>query len=203
KATVQILIEKENPNVVNFKDVLAIDSGDREYYQTQFEILKSPSIALQNIEQLKLERYPEFIPKEPGALDRLKTSVITWIKELPSTLYLDRLFPTKTESGESYTNTEINDQLNSQIKSDSSKSGLLGIYLGNLEVSPVRNSRLVNVSYESLNPKLATVVVNSHARLYREQRRFNKSVKNSPGGKVETDGRGRGLIFEEKRGYSQ
>jgi capsular exopolysaccharide synthesis family protein len=45
RATTQILIEKENPNIVDFKELYAIDSTSQDFYKTQHSILKSRLIA--------------------------------------------------------------------------------------------------------------------------------------------------------------
>ena len=45
RSVVQILIERENPNVVSIQEVLAIDATATDYYQTQYEILKSETLA--------------------------------------------------------------------------------------------------------------------------------------------------------------
>jgi uncharacterized protein involved in exopolysaccharide biosynthesis len=52
KATARILIEKETPNVLSFKEVLALDTADTDYYQTQYTILKSRTLAKQVLQEL-------------------------------------------------------------------------------------------------------------------------------------------------------
>ena len=54
EATAQILIEKEAPNIVNFKEVLELDSVDQEYYQTQYRILKSRTLVKEVLNKLNL-----------------------------------------------------------------------------------------------------------------------------------------------------
>jgi len=60
KATANVLIEKESPNVVNFEEVLQLGSTQLDYYQTQIEILKSKSLAKNVVEQLDLNEQPFF-----------------------------------------------------------------------------------------------------------------------------------------------
>ena len=59
KASTRILIEKENPNIVDFKEIYAIDATSQEFYQTQYNILKSRFIAREVIEKLNLWTYDE------------------------------------------------------------------------------------------------------------------------------------------------
>ncbi|MCX5815328.1 MAG: polysaccharide biosynthesis tyrosine autokinase [Proteobacteria bacterium] len=62
RATAQILIDKENPNVTNIKEILDIKSSDIDYYQTQYNILKSNALALKVIRALNLKDNKEFGP---------------------------------------------------------------------------------------------------------------------------------------------
>lgn len=62
KSSVTIKIEKENPNILAFKDVVGIEMAEEDYYQTQYKILKSRSLAKRIIRSLKLNTNPEFVP---------------------------------------------------------------------------------------------------------------------------------------------
>ena len=60
QATTQVKIDRENPNVLSFEEVLAIDSQDLMFYKTQYKILASRSLALRVINALNLKDNPEF-----------------------------------------------------------------------------------------------------------------------------------------------
>src|ERR671916_363270 len=60
EARVQLLIEDERPNVVIFKDAVDTDKGSLDYYQTQYRILQSESMARRTLDRLKLWDHPEF-----------------------------------------------------------------------------------------------------------------------------------------------
>ncbi len=60
EATAQILIERTDPNVLNFKEVSQTDSQRDDYYQTQYKLLQSRSLAQRVIEQLDLLADPEY-----------------------------------------------------------------------------------------------------------------------------------------------
>jgi len=66
RSGVQILIERENPNVVSIQEVLAIDATATDYYQTQYEILKSETLVRRVIRRLHLDRNPEFESETAG-----------------------------------------------------------------------------------------------------------------------------------------
>ena len=59
---VQLLIEADNPNVVNFKEVIDEAQSRQDYYQTQYKLLQSRSLAKQTIESLKLWNDEELNP---------------------------------------------------------------------------------------------------------------------------------------------
>jgi capsular exopolysaccharide synthesis family protein len=60
EGTAQILIERSDPNVLNFKQVAQEDSSRDDYYQTQYKLLQSRSLARRVIEQLDLLNEPEY-----------------------------------------------------------------------------------------------------------------------------------------------
>jgi capsular exopolysaccharide synthesis family protein len=161
RATTQILIDKENPNVVNIEEVVGINAADRDYYQTQYEILKSKSVALKVIKDLDLKNSPEFAPKNGGfTLMGGLGSVLAWIKGVTSS----------AEDAENPADRCFNP--------DSEYNGIIEAYLGRLDVSPIRNSRLVDVSFEGGDPAIIAGIANAHAKLYTEsglQRKYSAS----------------------------
>ncbi|MCK4911106.1 MAG: polysaccharide biosynthesis tyrosine autokinase [Thermodesulfovibrionales bacterium] len=68
RASTKILIEKENPNIVDFKEIYAIDATSQEFYQTQYSILESRFIAREVIEKLGLWKHPELAGKRSGTV---------------------------------------------------------------------------------------------------------------------------------------
>jgi capsular exopolysaccharide synthesis family protein len=60
EGTAQILIERSDPNVLNFKQVAQEDSARDDYYQTQYKLLQSRSLARLVIAQLDLLQEPEY-----------------------------------------------------------------------------------------------------------------------------------------------
>lgn len=66
KATATVLIERENPNVVDFKEVMAFDTSTTDYYQTQYQILESHSLIERVIEKEKLYNDPYLLAIQKG-----------------------------------------------------------------------------------------------------------------------------------------
>ena len=143
RATARIQIDRENPNILSFQDVYAIESVTDDALQTQFEILSSRSLARRVIEDLDLVEHPEFARSGPGPLASSLGSVRT---------LLGRDAPPAPEPGET-------DRMREMING----------YLDRLRVSPVRQSRLVDVSFQSPDPEFAARVITGHAQHFIEQ----------------------------------
>jgi capsular exopolysaccharide synthesis family protein len=142
RATASVQVDKENPNVLSFKDVYQVDVGDDDTLRTQFEILKSRSLARHVIEDLKLDKTEEFHPKEPGYWGSMMASVRGLLGS---------------------------DKTTQELKEPDALRPIIDGYLKRLDVAPVRQARLVNISFESQDPQLAAQIINSHAKHFIEQ----------------------------------
>ncbi len=64
RATAVVRIETETPNIVGFKEVVALGLQNywaaKEFYETQFRIIRSRPVAAEVIEKLKLSQQPPF-----------------------------------------------------------------------------------------------------------------------------------------------
>jgi polysaccharide biosynthesis transport protein len=132
-ATAMLRIEKEEPRVLKFEEVLKAES-EPNYYQTQNTILQSRAVASRVIDALDLSQHAEF--QRTGVLAKVSEVIVSWI---PS-----RRPPTPQES----------DDL-------AFESPVTNLFLKRLSVDPVRSARLVKVSFESYDPVLAARVVNT------------------------------------------
>ena len=54
RATTTIKINKENSQIVDFKEIFLVNTTDMDYYQTEYKILESRTLAKRVIEVLKL-----------------------------------------------------------------------------------------------------------------------------------------------------
>lgn len=60
EAIAQIQIQRENPNVLSFKEVAQVDAARDDYYQTQYKLLQSRALARRVVEGMGLMQDPEF-----------------------------------------------------------------------------------------------------------------------------------------------
>ena len=156
QATTRLVIEKENPNVVSIEEVMAVDSSGTDYYQTQYKIIESRTVARDVIKRLHLEDSEEFFPKpKDDFITNLKQSIREtiqyWKDSIESLL--------KSDTDETPESTEEYDL----------DSALVSGFISRIEVSPIRNSRLLDLGFEATNPVLATKIVNALARAYINQ----------------------------------
>src|SRR5262249_42230000 len=141
---VELLIEADNPNVVSFKEVIDEQRSKADYYQTQYKLLESRTLARKTIDDLKLWDNKELGggsgPRQPGL--RLRLLALFGYGPEPSTV----------QSNETLAQAEV-----------------IEGFLNRLAISPIRNSRLVDVSFRSADPRLADSVATSLAKTYIQQ----------------------------------
>jgi capsular exopolysaccharide synthesis family protein len=147
-ATATLLIEADKAKAISFEDVVGLDSNKKEYYLTQFEILKSYQVAKQVIDRLQLQKHPDFMAK---------TSLLSQIKEvIPFIPKKNTLLVTDPE-------------LTAEQRADQKQQALAKVLLSRLYINPIVRTQLVNISYESNDPQLAADVTNAVGDIYIEQ----------------------------------
>jgi|LQYC01.1.fsa_nt_gi capsular exopolysaccharide family len=158
RATAQVMIESDNPKVVDIEEVLRVNKTDEDYYQTQYGILKSKALALKVIKFLNLKENAEIGGSKKGfSLGAVFHAMVGWLKNL-------------------FSSAEA--KPDPQMKEDKENNSLIEAYLGRLKVEPIRQSRLVDVSFEGKDPRMTAKIANAHAQLYIEsniERKFSAS----------------------------
>ncbi|MEW5806566.1 MAG: polysaccharide biosynthesis tyrosine autokinase [Acidobacteriota bacterium] len=135
KATAQVQIERDIPNVLPFKEVLSMAPSYDDFYQTQYKLIQSRTIARKVIDELDLQENEQFTGKKGFSL-------MGFLKGL-------------------FSSGKDND-----ADDEPDDSGIVNAFLGGLMVEPIRNSRLVNISYISHSPELAARIANTVAEKY-------------------------------------
>jgi len=161
KATAVIKITGENPNVLSFKDVQGLTSSP-DYYQTQYEILKSRSLAERVIRKLNLDKDNDFMPVE-SKIDKIKGVIFDNTIGLVLDLY--RFIAPKPPVNKKPVNYDNPIDYNLS-KGQEIPDYVVGALVSRLEVTPVKNSQLVKVSFISHNPEISMDVTNTIAQTY-------------------------------------
>jgi capsular exopolysaccharide synthesis family protein len=152
QATARIVIEKENPNLVSIQEVMAVDATGTDYYQTQYKIIESRAVAREVAKRLNLKESVEFFPPPK---DDVVSSIKGWFKDTVKSY---------TDWAKSLLRSEVREAVSEEALDPDYK--LVSALLGRVSVQPIRNSRLVDVSIEAKDPKLAAGMVNELVRTY-------------------------------------
>lgn len=139
RATTTVLIEANKSKVVSIEDVYSGMSQNREYFQTQAEIIKSREVAMKAIKAMRLWDNPEFDPriKEAGSLQKMLIT-LGLVQE-----------PEPIEWDDSNMAEAVYRQFSALMS-----------------VESVRQSQLAKISFESNSPALAARAANVLANTY-------------------------------------
>lgn len=153
-ATAQIEIERRSPKIAPVEGVDHRDDdfsydAKYDYYQTRFRILQSRSVVARVIRALGLDNDERFLSKSgEGFVDIVVESFSGLLSRL---LPADRQDEAEGEASISELGVDPR---------------LIDSYLRMLSVTPVRNSRLVQIAFTSGDRVLATEVANRHIEEY-------------------------------------
>jgi len=148
KAEATIEIAPENPKITAFEEVIEVAAKQDEFYATQYELIKSKSLAKEVISVLRLDSYPEF------AVEEKKHGFIAFMKNM-----VTENFSPKEK------NWDPQEIKKSQLARE---EGLINSFLSRVEALPKRKSRLVGVNFESSDPELSAKAVNTLVDKYIE-----------------------------------
>lgn len=134
-----LLIESSDADVVSIEEVYGLESASDEYFQTQFEILKSRSLIAATIEKANLLDNKTFSPDGDG---------FNW-----KTIFPFSLIFAETEG---------------KVSEEVILQQAINRFSDAMTISPIRNTQLVQINFESPDSKLAANVANIHANQYIE-----------------------------------
>lgn len=140
-ATTKILIEKSEPEnlaTMNFYYV----PYDPDFYETQYQLLKSPAVAEKVVRILSLDA------RHVPSATQEKNGPFQWVPGLFS--------------------REENHSAARGESEDSKAYNLAKIISSSVTVAPVKNTKIVNVSYMSSNPEFAALIANAISKAYME-----------------------------------
>lgn len=150
EASTQLLIEKNEVNPDPLTSSYVSSRFDPEFLETQFQIIKGFNVCKKVVAKLSLDvKYAEYFIDPPSNFLFFDT-VKKWLQEISQSST-----PSQQPIEDKDTLTladEIADYLSEEIS-----------------VKPVRNSRIVNISFMAENPVLAKMIVNTLAKAYMEE----------------------------------
>ncbi len=160
-ASTKILVEEQNINPLNASRDLRFD---RRFLSTQYQIIKSVNVAKNVVKILSLDTVHShhFFARSgnnPGFLSSIKKSIKEFISGLTKIEELD----VEEDLGQ-----EPIDQLPA-VDELTASDIIAGRLTGGLEVFPVRNTDIIELSYSDTNPVMAQMIVNAFVEAYIEE----------------------------------
>jgi capsular exopolysaccharide synthesis family protein len=134
RSTATLMLESNKSKVVGIEEVYSSMSSNREYYQTQAEILKSEELARRVVAKMKLVDHPALDPRQ----------------QRDTGLSLRKLLPASWMGGDdedNFTPARLTAAVIARFRRD-------------LTIELVRNSQLIRISFESHDREFAANVAN-------------------------------------------
>lgn len=154
EASTQILVEKSDPT--SLTGGYSGNRYDPEFFETQSQIIKSQNVTKKVVEILALDtNYETYFPAEKNTPSVVKTTVAS-IKSFFSDLVLSPVSADEATRSKEGLEKSKADNIATKIKE-------------NIVVSPVAESRLMNIRYRSENPAFAKLIANTVAQAYMEE----------------------------------
>ncbi|NCA91553.1 MAG: lipopolysaccharide biosynthesis protein, partial [Gammaproteobacteria bacterium] len=150
QAETSLMIERKAGKVVSIEQIYNPEGGNNEYLQTQFELIKSRSLAERVARELGLTEHPEFDPRqrpEPTFDWRGWLGALELSRWLPVTRPADLRPPEEPAEERIF-------------------AGVVSAFLGRVSVAPKRNTQLVTIAVEMADPVLAAKAANALAQGY-------------------------------------
>lgn len=152
QSTVKILVEPNAPKVVSLDPLQGV-SNIWYFYQTQYEIISSRSVAEAVVKNLRLEYHPFFIRETsaPGKDGSEESSDSNLWRNLIS------------DSAPDEKNVNVEDE--KQLIRDA----IIQIIQRDLKVKGEKKSQIINIIYESPDPVIASKIANAVSQAYIEK----------------------------------
>src|SRR5690554_4698023 len=148
RAAATLLIEQKKANVVSIEQVYGLEGSGNEYLQTQFELLKSRSLAERVVRELGLTVHPEFDPRQQEAP---LIDIKGWISNLDLQRFIPGEFPDDLEAEMGPSEEEIFAQV-------------VNSFMSRISIEPQDRSQLVDVQVDMADPRMAARAANRLAQ---------------------------------------
>ncbi len=173
RARTQLVIEKDTPTVATLDQMFQSTDAwyNDAFYQTQYRILQSRSLARRAVDEMKLWDGP--LGKQPEA--RMSLDPVTLARIAASKVYHGAKGLVGMDDAPVQPAQVVETRGADETQMQSAK---IDQFRGGLGIEPVRNSRLVDIVYTSPDPAFAARAANGLAKAYINQSmeyRFSES----------------------------
>jgi capsular exopolysaccharide synthesis family protein len=155
-ATAGLKIEPQNPTVTGVEMLRVAEAGAQyDYYQTQYKLLESRSLAEMVVAKLGQDFNAE-LRNGANAGESTVTQFTSWIMENMGS-FISQLNPFSSDGSSAPKAPEAQ-------KMPATTTDFLGRYMKYLKVKPVKLTRLVEIEFTTPDPELSRTLANAHAR---------------------------------------
>ena len=157
---VQMLMSPDSPNPGKIEQMF--QGGDNfyydDFYQTQYRILQSRSLAKQTIDAMNLWNAPR-LGNGPAPQGSLSVTGLIWTAvgtgiDLAKKPFASAAPPAPSTPAEPKGNESA------------AQSNRIDEFLAGLSINPIRNSRMVEIRYDSTDPQFAAAAANALSKAY-------------------------------------
>lgn len=150
EATTQLLIERDAKRANSLNAVLQEAEGwyDDDFYQTQVRMLQGRGLAWRTLQAMSMGVAPSEAEREAMAQAASRGNDRTWLRAIADLLGAPRPIEPPAADETSWQSSRIDR------------------FLAGLTVTPIRNSRLVNIRYQSPDPAFAARAADALAEAY-------------------------------------
>lgn len=181
RATASMIVEPKEQKVVSVEELYGVDTKSVAYYYTQVEVLKSRAIARKVIEALSLTAHPEFVGKPPAPDSAEEMGPVGPDgPQIPKDLVSadagdaadggeggeDAAAESSLLDWRSWLPFGASQPAASEAVEPDPVDGVVDQFLARLSVSAIRNTQLVQVSFDAASPELAMRAANAVCDAY-------------------------------------
>ncbi len=158
EARTQLLIEKDTPKVASLNTMFQEQDGwyNDDFYQTQYKILQSRTLARRTVVLMNLTKHPSL---QQALAPKSAPITVTGLMNGAVGLARRAVMGAPAKPATKAQHPEGSDPV----------APYVGFVLGSLNVVPVRNSRIVELRVTSSEPQLASDMANGIAQAYIQQ----------------------------------
>jgi capsular exopolysaccharide synthesis family protein len=163
EARARLIIEARSPDAVGPVGQPSDQSKVQQDYQTHYQLLQSRNLARKTIDGLALWGHPAMNPDLGPPDDSVYAQLRAQVRAVVRTITRR---PASIDAPEPPPTVEPPEPLQPDTEELRTQDRIINSFLQHLSVTPVQNSRLLDVAFQSSNPELAASVVNGLASTY-------------------------------------
>lgn len=158
-ASTKVLIEKSEPDPLSMRYYYT--PYDPEFLETQYQIISSYRVARKVVDLLALDKkYEDYFLKDAIKPDIFKR-ISSWFREIFTTVHGFLVSVPSPAPEAAVTDMGIEEKTKVEIISEMIAAGVM--------VNPVKESRIVSISFMSESPALAKMIANTVAKAYMDE----------------------------------